>query len=219
MPININLLREAIRTHLETDDLLGLLDRAIRLIPQEQIPELIEGFFDAEMLTDDNTAEPPLLDAVQHFYDASLAGYYYEDFAVNSKNFMDQSRGTINFIAEHQRLTHRCVQENETSKPHQIRQAFDLLFDLLDQVDECRDDIVFFADEGGAWQIGVKWDQVLPCYFKALATVTKSKEFAEKVINIVKAHADYYSDQYFQLAIKVAKPSQIKALKARLANM
>ena len=33
MPIDISLLRESIRTELETEDLLNLLDRAIELIP------------------------------------------------------------------------------------------------------------------------------------------------------------------------------------------
>ena len=40
MPIDISLLRKSIRTQLEIEDLLNLLDRAIELIPQERLPEL-----------------------------------------------------------------------------------------------------------------------------------------------------------------------------------
>ena len=131
---------------------------------------------------------------------------------------MDQSRGTINFIAEHRRLTNLCIKESSTSEPGQLCQAFELLFNLLEEIDECRDDIIFFADEGGAWQVGIDWDQVLPRYFNVLATVAKPKEYAQAVVAIVKSHADYKSDEYFKLALKIAKPPQRKALKTSLSQ-
>ena len=162
MPIDISLLRESIRTQLEIEDLLNLLDRAIEVIPEERLPELIEGFFDPDLLSVEELSESPLLEDVLDFHSDSLAGLYYHDFEVNSKNFMERSRGTINWMAEHNRLMNRCIQESSKGDPDQIRQSFDLLFNLLDEVDECRDDIIFFADEAGAWQVGVEWDEVLP---------------------------------------------------------
>ena len=76
MPIDISLLRESIRTELETEDLLNLLDRAIELIPQERLLELIEGFFDADLLRVDELSEQPLLKDVLKFHSDSLAGLY-----------------------------------------------------------------------------------------------------------------------------------------------
>ncbi len=218
MPIDISLLRDSIRTELEIEELLSLLDRAIELIPQERLPELIEGFFDLDLLSVDELSEQSLLDDVLEFHSDSLAGLYYDDFDVNSKNFMERSRGTINWMAEHERLMNRCLIESSSGNPEQIRQAFELLFNLLDEVDECRDDIIFFADEGGAWQVGVEWDEVLPCYFKVLAAVAQPSEYAESVIKIVKSHANYNSDNYFKLALEVAKPPQKKVLFARLSK-
>ena len=218
MPIDISLLRKSLRTQLEIEDLLNFLDRAIDLIPQERLPELIEGFFDPKLLSVDQLSEQALLDAVIDFHTDSLGGLYYEDFAVNSKNFMELSRGTINWIAEHQRLMNRCLQETSQENPQQIRQAFDLLFNLLDEIDECRDDIIFFADEAGAWQVGVEWDAVLPCYFKVLAAVAQPSDYAEGVIKLVKSHANYNSDNYFKLALEVALKLQQKVLKARLSK-
>ncbi len=55
---------------------------------------------------------------------------------------MERSRGTINWIAEHERLMNRCLIESRDCNPEQMRQAFELLFNLLDEVDECRDDIL-----------------------------------------------------------------------------
>ncbi|MDJ0594948.1 MAG: hypothetical protein QNJ72_34055 [Pleurocapsa sp. MO_226.B13] len=218
MPIDISLLRDSIRTELEIEELLSLLDRAIELIPQERLPELIEGFFDLDLLSVDELSEQSLLDDVLEFHSDSLAGLYYDDFDVNSKNFMERSRGTINWMAEHERLMNRCLIESSSGNPEQIRQAFELLFNLLDEIDECRDDIIFFADEGGAWQVRVEWDEVLPCYFKVLAAVAQPSEYAESVIKIVKSHANYNSDNYFKLALEVAKPPQKKVLFARLSK-
>ena len=218
MPIEISLLREMVRTELELEELLSLIDRAIELLPQESLPKLIEGFFDPELLTVEELSEQTVLEEVEEFHTDSLAGLYYEDFEVNSKNFMEQSRGTINWIAEYKRLMKRCIKESSKGEVEEIRQAFEGLFDLLDEVDECRDDIIFFADEAGAWQVGVEWDEVLPCYFKVLAAVVQPREYAEGVIKLVESHANYNSENYFKLALEVGKNPQKKALKARLAK-
>lgn len=215
MTIDIQILRKKIRTNLETEELLSLLDRAVELIPQERLPELIVNFFDLDSLSlVDETSNQFLIDEVRNFYEESIAGIYYEDFRVNSRNFMDSSRGTINFIAEFRRLMQRCIDESESGNSVQVLEAFDLLINLLDEIDQCRDDIIFFADEGGAWQVGVDWNRVLPCYFRPLAVVAKPKEYAQRAIELVKEHADYQSDQCLQEALKIATPSQKKALKA-----
>ncbi len=219
MPIDIRKLRDYIRTELDTEELLNLLDRAIELIPKDQLPELIEGFFDPDLLIVAEGSEQSLLKDIKGFHVNSLAGVYYEDFRVNSKNFMDKSRGTINWIAEYERLMERCTEEDMAGKPDQLRQAFELLFNLLDEVDECRDDIIFFADEGGSWQVGVDWETVLPLYFQTLAMVAKPKEYAEKVIKIVKSHVNYNSKDYFKQALESAKPSQRKELKAVMSKV
>ncbi len=218
MPVDLRKLRDYIRTQLDTEQLLSLLDHAIELIPLERLPELIEGVSDPDLLIIDELSEITLLEEVRDFHVDSLAGMYYEDFMVNSKNFMDKSRGTINWIAEHGRLMDRCIQESTSGEPDQIRQAFELLFNLLDEIDECRDDIIFFADEAGAWQVGVEWDEVLPGYFTVLAAVAQPKEYAECTLKLVKSHADYNSDQYLKIALEIAKPSQRKALKASLSK-
>jgi hypothetical protein len=51
MPINIRVLQRKIRSELETKDLLSLIDRAVELIPEERLSELIENFFDPDSLS------------------------------------------------------------------------------------------------------------------------------------------------------------------------
>ncbi|MGA7935028.1 MAG: hypothetical protein WCA35_15890 [Kovacikia sp.] len=215
MSIDIQALQRKIRTELEIEDLLLFLDRAVDLIPQERLSELVKNFFDPDSLSlVEGISDQVLLNEVRIFVEESMSGIYYEDFRVNSRNFMDLSRGTINFIAEFRRLMQRCIAESEAGDQTEIREAFEMLIKLLDEIDECRDDIIFFADEAGAWQVGVDWDKVLPCYCKSLAAVAKPKEYAQSIFELVRKHVDYHSDKYLQQALKIANPSQKKALKA-----
>ena len=89
---------------------------------------------------------------------------YYEDFNVNSKNYMDKSRGTERFIAEFDRLLGTCVRAAAKGPRVPVRDAFELLLALLRRIDEDSDSIVFVADEGGAWQVGVDWSAAFPYY-------------------------------------------------------
>ena len=47
------------------------------------------------------------------------------------------------------------------------------------------DEVIFFADEAGSWQIGVDWRTVFPAYFAAyfgcLAEAAAADEFAKTV--------------------------------------
>lgn len=123
------------------------------------------------------------------FHADSLAGRYYESFAVNSKSFMDQSLGTERFIAELERLVTRCTRAASKGSRGPVRHAFELLFALLRHIDECEDDVIFFADEGGAWQMGVDWKNVLPAYFRCLAETAGPEEFAREAV------VDAYDDE------------------------
>jgi len=156
----------------------------------------------------------PLLEEVRDFQEKSLAGVYYESFRVNSRNFMDQSRGTINWIAKFRGLMRRCLEACQGGEVAQTQPAFEALFELLDEIDEGRDDIIFFADEAGSWQVGVDWEKVLPVYFQALSEAAKPKAYAQSVITLVRAHANYDRDKHFKTALQLAKPGQRKALKA-----
>ncbi|EKV03369.1 hypothetical protein Lepto7375DRAFT_5664 [Leptolyngbya sp. PCC 7375] len=214
MSIDLHLLRQSIRQNLDMEHLLILLDRAVELIPQDKLPQLIEGVLNPELLQVDEIPDELLLEEVLDFQVDSLAGVYYESFRVNSRNFMDKSRGTINWIAEFHRLMNRCVAECQDGEYFQTQPAFEILFELLDEIDEYYDNIIFFADEAGSWQVGVDWAKVLPAYFTALAEIAKPQVYAQSVVKVVTAHANYERDIHLKTAMKIAKPSQCKALKA-----
>ncbi len=138
-----------------------MLDEAIELLPSTKLYVLAQKYLDLKRLRPDtkNATKRNLLADVKTFERASLAGEYYDSFDVNSKNFMEKSRGTTNWIAECRRLLDRCVTHAQTGDPARVCQAFGIIFGLLGRLDEGRDDVVFFTDEGGAWQVGVDWNR------------------------------------------------------------
>ena len=80
-------------------------------------------------------------------------------------------------------------------------------------LDDCMDGIIFFADEGGSWQVGVDWRAVLPAYFQSLAATSEPKEFAEHSINTIEDFAEYKRNRHLRDARRHASPAQKKALK------
>ena len=155
---------------------------------------------------------------MQAFERASLNREYYEDFDVNSKNCMEQSRGTSAWIASFLRLLDRCVTEAQSVKAKDVRQTFDVLFGLLDHINECCDDVVFFADEGGSWQVGVDWAEVLPTWFSVLSATAAPEEYATRIVAVVEDHCAYRRDETLALAARVGSAEQREALVARTRN-
>ena len=198
---------------LRKDDLLDLLERAVDLLPRTRIAALVEGYVDLDELKPESKATGRLLEAVKAFDAASRRGEYYQDFNVNSRNFMDMSRGTETWIAECNRLLDRCAAAAGRGKHAEAREAFELIFDLLRDIDACRDDIIFFADEAGSWQVGVDWEAVLPSWLGCLAETAATPEtFAEAAIATIDELDSYDRDKHLKAARRVASPAQRKAL-------
>lgn len=113
-------------------------------------------------LRPDGARKESLLADVKAFQKASLAGKYYQAFAVNSNNYTEKSSGTLAWIADCQRLLEWCVAREKKEDPKTVCQSFEIIFSLLSKIDERPDDILFFADEGGSWEIAVWSDRRLP---------------------------------------------------------
>lgn len=197
---------------------LQILYRAIDLLPKTRLRPLIDGFIHPEKLRPDGTSPVHLVDAVKAFRDASLNGDYYEDFAVNSHNFTQMSRGTQTWIAECKRLLGRSVTLAGEGGHAEAREAFEMIFELLRHIDKCYDDIVFFADEAGSWQVNVIWQEVLPAWFQCLRHTAEPEEYARAVVGMVDEFVHWDRERYLQKARGAAKAEQKKALRNALAG-
>jgi hypothetical protein len=212
-PPDLERLRRALRA-LRRGDLLIIAERAAELVPRAKLGALLGDLVQIDALTQASGAQAPLLKQVQKFHTAALAGKYYQDFSVNSRNFMERSAGTDAFIAEFTRLLGTCTRAAETGPPGAVREPFELLFGLLRHIDQGSDDVIFFADEAGSWQVGVDWRTVFPAYFRCLAGTATADEFATTVDRAIADFADHERPRHLAAARKVASAAQRAALRA-----
>ncbi|MGH7269239.1 MAG: hypothetical protein ACREJ3_02315 [Polyangiaceae bacterium] len=194
-------------------DLLIVLDRALVHVPKHRLHEVVDGFiaFDA-LVAVNGKGRTRVIDKVRAFDHASRRGDYYESFNVNSKNFMEKSEATEEWIAECERLLGDVLGLAANGDPTEVRQALELLFALLRRIDEGEDDIVFFADEGGSWQVDADWPKVLPAYFRCLSSTAAPAEYAELVNAIVKDFARHDAPKFMSRARGAATREQKAAL-------
>jgi hypothetical protein len=207
--------REKVRTHARKLDGTGLrvwLDRAIDLLPNEAFPELVADYVHLKDVVAHDRAKPDLLHTIRRFHHESLAGRYYQDFMVNSRNFMETSRGTETFIAEHSRLLDACMKAERAGDIDTAREGLGLLIDLMRQIDRGEVNIVFFADEAGSWQVGVDWAKVLPAWFRSLSPATDPYDWAETVVEALNDFAGYQMEPILAAARDIATPEQREAL-------
>lgn len=190
-----------------------MMDAAIDALPPSKLLKIAGKYIDLKRLRlGENTAKISLLEEVTKFDKASRASEYYESFNVNSKNCTKQSTGTTAWMAIFSRLLERCADEAAKGDPVEICTTFNILFGLLDRIDECYDDIIFFADEGGAWQVSVDWDEVLPPWFKVLSTTAAPGDYAERICALLHHHYNYGSEKMLAIADNTATPQQRVAL-------
>jgi hypothetical protein len=215
VPIDKERVRAAVR-QLDGADLLVLLDRAIDLLPASKLPRLLKDYAWPRDLRSEGAAPVNLFEAVRGFHEASLRGEFREDFMVNSRNYLQKSKGTQRWIAESQRLLDLCVEASRSEEYRETRTAFELIFDLLVRIDDGNDGIIFFADEAGSWQVGVSWRTVMPAWFCVLAATSTPDEYATAVHAMIGWFAHYEADKLLPAARRAASAEQKTAL-ARLA--
>ena len=217
---NLEILRKELRA-MRRGDLLIIAERAIELVPKATLKALVGDYVHVDDLAEASATPNAFLDEVQTFHIDSLAGRYFEDFAVNSSNCTEHSRGTDAFIAEFKRLLRGCISAADSGQYEVARQAFELLFGLLRHIDECHDDVLFFADEGGSWQLGIDWHSAFAAYFRCLAETATAADFATNVDQTIEDFAEHERPQHLRSAHSVANAAQratLEPLERRVAD-
>ena len=203
-------LRQVMRK-MDDDMIYFLLDDAIDLLSDTKLTKLVGNYLDLTNLRMDGDERSPI-EEVKTFHKVSLEGGYYEEIDVHSKNFIQNSRGTQAWISDCTRLLDRLVAMSHKKGSPEIAAAFDLIFELLEKIDE-GNDIVFFADEGGSWRVYVNWEKVFPGYFKSLTVAAESGYYAERVVELVDLYQKRDREKYLATARRVATAVQKKALR------
>ena len=212
MAIDRDKLRSAVR-RLGNEYIYYMLGDAMDLLPPSKLVTLAGRYLDVKSLQSGGpNKHASLLAEVKAFEKASRSGEYYESFNVNSKNYREVSRGTRAWIADCGRLLDRCVGAADKRNAKDSRESFEIIFALLRHIDEGHDDVVFFADEGGSWQVGVDWQKVLPAWFACLSATVEPDEYAHRVVDVVDRFVKYDRDKHLTTASRKASAPQRKAL-------
>ncbi len=211
MTLDRDKLHVAIR-RLGNQHIYYMLDDAIEMLPPSKLAKLAGKYLDVKGLQLGPRGAASLLAEVQAFEKASLRGDYYQSFAVNSKNYTEMSKGTTAWIADCHRLLKRCIGEAAKGSPDKTLQAIDIIVGLLRHIDECLDDVVFFADEAGSWQVGVDWRTLFPAWFKCISAVSLPDIYAIRVKEIISEFGSYDHDKHFAAARRVATAAQKRSL-------
>jgi hypothetical protein len=210
-------LRAALR-RLRKASIFDILDTAIDQLSPTAVAQLVAPYLNVAELRPDSADSSSLVAEVRAFDLASRAGDYYEGFSVNSKNYMDKSEGTETFIVDCNRLLARCVAQTRSGDPLEVRESIELILGLIRHIDECHDDIVFFADEGGSWQVDVDWAKVLPALFRCLTRTAEPEEYARIVVEVVDEFDKHRRRPHYAEAQRLATAGQHEALRRRLAG-
>lgn len=184
-------MNERIRKHVRIWDSIRRLERERLLILAARTVDRL-AVDDLEVLLADHergtpTPEGPhredsLVGAVEHFCTEARSGAYFQELWTKGKyrSFLPSPK-TEEFGAKLTLLLDLCVAEAEDADPKEVCGAYEMLLGLLQEIDRFdRDDIVFWADEPGTWQLGIDWARVIPPYLRCLAKVLPPKEFGEK---------------------------------------
>lgn len=211
--VDLRALRHSL-DRLTRGELLIVAQRAAEMVPDAALPLLLGGLVELQPGTGAAPGTAALLEEVRRFHTESVSGTFYESFDVNSRNCSEQSWGTDAFIAEFDRLVVKCIRAAQAEPSQITAQAFERLFSLLRHIDEGSDDVLFFADEGGSWSVGVDWSRALPAYFRCLAQSASAEDFAQGVDRAIADFAEYDRGRYLAHAWNVATTGQRESLSA-----
>lgn len=204
---------------LNRSSLLIIAERAIELMPAAQLSTLLSDFVRLTARTAEaGNAPVSLLDEVRAFYEAAMAGKYYEAVAINNQGRQEQSEGTDAFIADFDRLLRECVRASDNLVDSTATVDFELLFGLLRHMDEGNDDVLFFADDDGISTIGINWRTTLPAYISSLARTSLPDEFGHTVDATIEDFAREDRPYYLAVARNAASDAQRISLDAIVAS-
>ncbi len=131
---------------------------------------------------------------------------------MDSRNCTMVSRGTMVWISDFDRYLERCIREAGAAEHEVVLEAFEVLFDLVRQIDRGTVDIIFFADDGGSWQFGIDWPRTVAAYAPCLGRRLAPREFAAKIVAVIDEFEHFDRVRLIEVASRVAPSTHRDAL-------
>jgi len=196
----------------DQERLLALALELLDAVPKTRRAKVLERHLPLETIRRRSTRPGAVLEEVRAFHEDALDGRYFETFNVNSKNYMEKSKGTRKFIADFRRLGASVGTMTRAGAHAEAAEAYELLLDLHRRVDDV-EDIIFLADEHGAWQVGFRWRQHVADWFAALAATRSPEAYAAKVLDIIAVLGSQEAEPMLAAARNAGSPAQRRSLR------
>ncbi len=210
--------KEALFHVLSTQDaptLLQVLSRAYDQMQYDQREAVFGKFIELASLTPVEVDAEALLDEVEAFRRASLAGMYYAPFNMNSKNYRHIPEQTREWFDKLGNLLLASVQLTTRGDHLQAVTCFKILHELIGAMEEGQE--IVFADEVGSWMIPGDEQQFIAAYMTSLAAIATPEEFAVTALPLL--HRDSrqsFATEAYNAAITAATEAQRAQLEAEI---
>ena len=181
--------------------------------PPAKLEKLARHYLNPGASRFDGESSGSLLDAVKAF-EGQLAWRLLRELRRQLEELHGDVERHAGVDSEFLRLLERCTSQVRKKTYSDTCAAIEICFGLLRQVDKCKDDIIFFADEGGAWQVGVDWGKVLPAWFVCLSAMVEPEEYARRVEKIIEEFDKCNREKHISAAKRAATADQRKALQS-----
>lgn len=156
-----------------------------------------------------------LLDEIELFQQASLAGHYYEPFSINSKNWTHIPEGTkmwFEELGDYLKASRQLTMQEDHL--HAVA-CFGILYELIHTME--RGEEIVFAEEIGSWMIPGDEKTYLAAYMTSLAATMSPEEFTEATIPIIQRDSWHsLAAQAYESALRAADEEQRARLEAEV---
>ncbi|RLC60806.1 MAG: hypothetical protein DRI48_11480 [Chloroflexi bacterium] len=193
--------------------LLDLLDKAYDEMKIDQRNRVFGKY--ARSLPPEPVDGEALLSQIEGFQERSLSGYYYEPFAINSKNWTyvpEETKKWFEEMGDYLKASRQLTAQGD--HVHAVA-CFGILYELIEALDS--DEEIVFAEEIGSWMIpGDKKDYVA-AYMTSLAETMGPEEFTQAAIPLIRRDSrQSLSARAYKSAIRAANEEQRERLEAEV---
>ncbi len=193
--------------------LLDLLDKAYDEMKVDQRNRVFDKY--TRSLPPDPVNGEVLLRKIERFQERSLSGYYYEPFAINSKNWRhvpEETKEWFEELGDYLKASRQLTAQRDHL--HAVA-CFGILYELIDAMESGKE--IVFSDEIGSWMIPGDEKEYIAAYMTSLAAAMGPEEFTAAAIPLIRRDSWHsLAAQAYKSAIRAADEEQREHLEAEV---
>jgi len=148
----------------------------------------------------------------------SSAGYYYEPFDINSKNWTyvpEETKEWFEEVGDYLEASRQLTAQGDAASLRHAVACFGILYEMIDVMESGKE--IVFAEEIGSWMIPGDDKEYVAAYTTSLAATMGPEEFTEAAIPLIRRDSwQSLASQAYKSAIRAADEEQRKRLEAEV---